>query len=135
MQLRLECYAPESGAVISSISDVLNVKSVSKGYANVRQTAVEGTPCEYRYYLKLDERTPIKPGSSNLDLLTTDMLRFLSMLSDGFGFNAAPEIESLRKLYVGSAGMTERQILQLFMEWRASLLGRCLKQRGGGMRA
>lgn len=135
MQVRLECYEHESRAAIAAVTENLNVRSVSKGYANLRQTGVEGTPCEYRYYIKLDDRSPLKRGAAQIDMLTMDMLRFLAALSDSFGMDAAPEVESLRQLYIGSAGMTERQVLQLFLEWKASLLGRCLKTKGGGGRA
>lgn len=132
MQVRLECYEQESTAAIAAVTENLNVRSVSKGYANLRQTGVAGTPCEYRYYIKLDDKAPLKRGSPQLDLLAMDMLRFLAALSEHFGLDAASEVESLRQLYIGSAGMTERQVLQLFLEWKRSLLDTCLKSKGGG---
>lgn len=124
MQLRLECYEHEEQAAQSAISEVFNIKSVSKGYANVRQTAVSGVPCEYRYYIKLSEREPVRSGQSWLDVLATDMLRFLAWLSDTAGIDASGEIGSLRTLYNSAPSMTERQVLQLFLEWKMSLLMR-----------
>lgn len=131
MQLRLECYPEEQQRALSAIREMFCVKSVSKGYPNTRQTNVEGTPCEYRYYVTLDDKTPVKTGASQLDLLTLDMLRFLAFLQDTYGHSAAPEIESLRRMYGNASGMTDQQVLQLFLKWKAALLARCAGRKGG----
>ncbi len=124
MQLRLECYENEKDAALSAISAGFCVSSVSKGYPNTRQTYVQGTPCEYRYYIKTDGVAHVQGLS---DRLATDMLRFLSILSERLGYDASSDVAVLRQLYLASAGFTDAQAMAIFSEMRASVLDRALR--------
>ena len=129
MELRLECYDHERDAAVSAIREGFNVKSVSKAYPNVRKTGVEGAPCESRYYIKLDGSTPVRSGGVR-DMLTLDMLRTMALLQDGLGMDMSGEISGLRALYMKSGEFTDRQLTELFLEYKRALLGRHITRKG-----
>lgn len=122
MEIRLQCYEGEKAAAVAGISSAFNVKSVSKGYPNVRSSAVEGTPCETRYYIKIDglKSAPLA------DALVLDGLRFIAMLDKAYGIDTGAETEKLRAFYAKSGELTAGQQLELLSEWRAALLLKCL---------
>ena len=130
MELRLECYGYERDAAVAAISEQFNVKSVSKAYPNLRQTSVEGTPCENRYYIKLNASNPVKQTGSLRDMLTLDMLRTMAVLQDSFGMDMSGEIPGLRELYMKSGEFTDRQLTELFLEYKRALFGRHAKRKG-----
>lgn len=130
MELRLECYDHERDAAVAAISDGFNVKSVSKAYPNTRKTGVEGTPCESRYYIKLNSANPVRKSDGIREMLTLDMLRTMALLQDGFGLDMSGEIPGLRELYLKSGGFTDKQLTELFLEYKRALLGRHVMRKG-----
>lgn len=129
MQIRLECLPGDSARCLAAIQGAFQVESVSKPHMNVRQTGIEGTPCEARYYIRI---TGVRPGGTPQDLLTMDMLRFLDTLSKTYGMDTAKEIEKLRAFHDAAPDMTDVQRFELMAEWRASLLSRAIGKEGGG---
>ncbi len=124
MQIRLECYDHEKDAAMAGLSAAFRVKSISKGYPNVRQTGCEGTPCESRYYVKLEDDW-LKQSPGLMELLTMDMLRYLSMLQTAYGLDTQPETDKLRHFYEAAPNLTDAQKFELLSEWKASLLMKC----------
>lgn len=124
MQIRLECYEHEKDAAIAGLSAAFRVKSISKGYPNTRQTGVEGTPCENRYYIKMEDDWR-KPAPKLMELLALDMLRFLATLQSAYGLDPRPETDKLRNFYDAAPDLTDAQKFELISEWKASLLLRC----------
>lgn len=126
MEIRLQCYDGEKDPAVAAISSVFDVRSVSKGYPNVRSSSVEGTPSETRYYIKTDG---LKSGSL-ADALVLDALRYLSMLGRSFPVDADAETAKLRTFHANAPGLTQAQQLELLSEWRAALLLKCLAGKG-----
>ena len=127
MQIRIECYESEKEAALSAVKACFDVKSVSKGYPNARQTSVQGTPCEYRYYIKAGG-TSRTAGLA--DMLAMDMLRTLAAMSE-HGYDASGDVGTLRQVYLSSGSFSDRQLTELFLEWKTSLLKRALGMKGG----
>lgn len=123
MKLRLECYDHERDAAVAAIKSAFRTKNVSKGYPNLRQTSVSGTPCESRYYIEADGVT----DTSIADLMAADMFRFLRAVTDACGIDPEPEIAKMRSFYESAQSLSDAQKFELLSEWRAALLGRCLK--------
>ena len=126
MQIRLECYGHERDAAVARISDAFRVKSVSKAYPNARDTGTAGTPCESRYYIKLEDR-PFREDPGVTEVLAMDMLRFLKAMHDKFGTDFDAEAGKLRAFYASAGNLTDTQKFQLLAEWKAALLARCLE--------
>ena len=126
MRIRLECYAHELDCAVAALGRDFNVKSVSKGYSDTRLTGTDVTPCTYRYYVDLDGRHPIKQGTGLSDVLTVDALRFLAELPPSAAEYGMP---ALRQLYGASGSFTDGQVLELFSEFRLSVLRRLFSGR------
>lgn len=127
MQLRLECYDYERDQAVAALGNGFQVKSVSKAYPNMRQTGVEGTPCENRYYITVNGlQKDIR------DELTLDMLRFLAWLSESFGLDMSGEICNVRRFYDESKDMCAHQKTVLALEWKSGVLKRVLPFMKGG---
>ena len=131
MTLMLECYDHEKQAAMDALGRSFRVKSVSKPYPNTRQTGAPGTPCESRHYIKLED-PPIRQDAALRDMMTKDMMRFLSLMAELHGLDAEAEMSKLRSFYLASGNLTDAQGFELLAEWRASLLLRCADGAKGG---
>ena len=130
MQLRVECYAQEFDGLLEALKKGLNVSGVSKPYANMRGS--NGTPCENRYYVKIDGNRPFcsSTGASVTDLITKDMLRFLQDFGKAAGFDPASEMAGVRRFFESADKLTDEQKFALAAEWRSALILKHMK--GGG---
>ncbi len=122
MQLRVECYGNEFDGLLAALRKGLNVASVSKPYPNMRGSA--GTPCENRYYVKINEGRPFQPGGNDsvTDLITKDMLRFLRDFGSAMGFDPDSEMAGVRMFFDSADKLTDEQKFALMAEWRSALI-------------
>lgn len=128
MQLRVECYGQEFDGLLAALRKGLNIASVSKPYPNMRGNA--GTPCENRYYVKINENRPFLSGGdvSVTDLVTKDMLRFLQDFGSAMGFDPNSEIAGVRMFFDSADKLTDEQKFALMAEWRSALILKYVKR-------